>query len=302
MTDAPDNERLLSWTGERCVPWADEATVIHEHLHRYLFSRPLVQDAEVLDLGSGEGYGSQILASSARRVVGIELDPLAVEHARRNYHDTNLFFVEGSVLDLRDFEAESFDAAVCFEVIEHVSDHERLLAEVTRVLRPGGIFVVSTPDREEYNRELGHVNPYHLKEMDLAEFSGLLSSQFAHHVVFGQRAVCGSVLSRLDSKEPGSIDRLPVQRREGRWSVAEAPAAKYLIAVASNATLDKVPNDSLLFETGPGAGEDASLRKRHPWLGETVLVGRALVEGIRRRAALIMRERNRRREAGTGSS
>ncbi|MEX2586631.1 MAG: class I SAM-dependent methyltransferase [Actinomycetota bacterium] len=302
MTEARENKRLLSWTGERCVPWADEASVIHEHLHRYLFSRPLVEGKEVLDLGSGEGYGSQILASSARRVAGIELDPLAVEHARLNYRDSNLAFVEGSVLDLRQFEDGSFDAAVCFEVIEHVSDHDRLLAEVSRVLRPGGIFIVSTPDREVYNTELGHVNPYHLKEMDLQEFTTLLSSQFAHSVVWGQRAVSGSVLSRLDSATHRGVDRLPVRRENDRWSVVEPPAAKYLIAVASNDPVPQLPSDSLLFETGSAAGGEASMRERHPWLGEAVLVGRSLIESMRRRAALVMRERNRRREAKADSS
>lgn len=296
MTEPRDEKRLLSWTGERCVPWADEAGVIHEHLHRYLFCRPLLEDKEVLDLGSGEGYGSSILASVAQRVVGVELDPLAVEHSRLNYSKANLSFMEGSVLDLSALGDGSFDAAVCFEVIEHVSDHERLLNEVYRVLRPAGVFIVSTPDRIVYNEELGHVNPYHLKEMDLDEFVALLSGRFSHVTMYGQRAVSGSVLSRLDSSTSNGMDRLVVQRRVDRWDVVEPPAAKYLVAVASNEA-PELPQDSLLLESSPSAAPNSSLRERHPWLGEAVLVGRSLIEAIRRRVALAMRERNRRNEA-----
>lgn len=297
MTEPRDENRLLSWTGERCVPWADEAGVIHEHLHRYLFCRPLLEDKDVLDLGSGEGYGSSILASVAQRVVGIELDPLAVEHSRLNYPKPNLSFLEGSVLDLSAFEDGTFDAAVCFEVIEHVSDHERLLSEVHRVLRPAGTFIVSTPDRNVYNEELGHVNPYHLKEMDLDEFTALLSGRFSQVTMYGQRAVSGSVLSRLGPGTSSAMDRLVVQRREDRWDVVEAPAAKYLVAVASNEARPDLPRDSLLFESSASAAPGSSLRERHPWLGEAVLVGRSLIEAIRRRVALAMRERNRRSEA-----
>ena len=76
MSDTPRHiDRLLEWTGERCVPWVDDLQVLYEHLHRYFFAADLAEGKRVLDLGCGEGYGSAILAERAKDVLGIELDP-----------------------------------------------------------------------------------------------------------------------------------------------------------------------------------------------------------------------------------
>jgi SAM-dependent methyltransferase len=290
-------KRLLSWTGERMVPWGDEASIIHEHLHRYLFSEQLVEGKAVLDLGSGEGYGSDILARSAKSVVGLELDTLAVAHARLNYDSHNLLFVEGSVLELGDFEDSSFDVVVCFEVIEHLSDHERLVAGVARVLRDDGLFVVSTPDRMIYNEALGYPNPYHLKELDRSEFESLLSGHFSNVTVYGQRAVFGSVLSPLEGAGETGLDasRLAVQNEGGRWKVVSSPSPKFFLAIASQQPLPPMPKESLLMDAGLQEAPEASFRVSHPILGVAIMGGRSVVHLIRKRAALFMRERNRKR-------
>lgn len=291
-------KRLIAWTGERMVPWADEPSIIHEHLHRYLFSAALVEGKAVLDLGSGEGYGSHILSRTASRVVGIELDTLAVSHARLNYSAPNLEFVEGSVLKLDDFEDGSFDVAVCFEVIEHITDHEQLVAGVARVLRPDGVFVVSTPDREVYNATLGHVNPYHLKELDRQEFSSLLLGHFGHVAMYGQRATVGSLLSSLDgtgSQTPHS--HLVVQRTgDGAWEQVSEPQPKYLVAAASQQPLPPMPSSSLLTDSGLESPPEAPMHVRHPIVGVAVLGARSVLHLARKRLALAMRERNRRKE------
>ena len=63
----------------------EEMTRIPEHLHRYFFAADLAEGKRVLDLGSGEGYGSAILAERAKSVLGVELDPEAVRHASARY-------------------------------------------------------------------------------------------------------------------------------------------------------------------------------------------------------------------------
>lgn len=297
-TPTPKPRRLISWTGERMVPWADEPSIIHEHLHRYLFTRQFVGGKAVLDLGSGEGYGSNLLAERAESVTGVELDPLAVAHARLQYDRPNLSFVEGSVLKLEAIEGSSVDVAVCFEVIEHISDQERLLSEVARVLRPDGIFLVSTPDREIYNQALGFVNPYHLKELDRPEFSALLGTHFGHVRMYGQRAVVGSFLVPLDA-EPGSLheaSRLVVRHENGSWEVVPAPPAKYLLAMASRAPLPATPADSLLLDSGLEAPPEDPLHVRRPIVGGATILARSLLHIVRRRLALALRARNLRRE------
>src|SRR2546422_853772 len=65
---------MLEWTGERFLPWLREATIAYEHLQRYAYAATFVKGKRVLDLASGEGYGSRILANSASSVVGVDFD------------------------------------------------------------------------------------------------------------------------------------------------------------------------------------------------------------------------------------
>src|SRR5262249_31722780 len=134
---------MLEWTGERFLPWIKESSVAYEHLHRYAYAAGLVKGKRVLDLASGEGYGSKILAGAAASVVGVEIDENAVEHASGKYGSETLRFVSGSIIAVP-LADHSFEAVVCFEAIEHIADHEKLLTEVKRLLTPGGIFIVST--------------------------------------------------------------------------------------------------------------------------------------------------------------
>ena len=113
--------RLIDWTGERCVPWGVEASLVYEHFHRYMWAARFLEGRRVLDLGSGEGFGAAILASVAREVVGADIDAAAVEHARLRYGRPGLSYETASALDLSRFERGSFDAVVAFEMIEHVA-------------------------------------------------------------------------------------------------------------------------------------------------------------------------------------
>ena len=92
---------MLEWTGERYLPYIDPSVsgveIHYEHLHRYAFASQFVKGKKVLDLASGEGYGSSILAKDALSVVGIEIDPVAVSHAKNTYEKVNLEFIEGSI-------------------------------------------------------------------------------------------------------------------------------------------------------------------------------------------------------------
>src|SRR6059058_2512655 len=129
--------RLIEWTGERCVPWSPDVQVVYEHMHRYLWAAQLVEGRRVLDLASGEGFGAAILAERAASVIGIDVDQRTVEHSQLNYAGGPIEFRHGDAQDLSSFPADSFDAVVAFEMIEHVDDQRRVLREVARVLAPG---------------------------------------------------------------------------------------------------------------------------------------------------------------------
>src|SRR5262245_61886652 len=79
-------------TGERFLPEMNGAYIAYEHWHRYLFATQFAKGKTVLDVACGEGYGSNQLATSAARVVGVDVDPETVRHASATYRADNLIF------------------------------------------------------------------------------------------------------------------------------------------------------------------------------------------------------------------
>jgi ubiquinone/menaquinone biosynthesis C-methylase UbiE len=125
----------LEWTGERYVPQI-RGTIALEHLHRYAFASEHVAGKVVLDMASGEGYGSEMLSRTAKHVYGVDIDEASVKHAQQNYKAENLEYHLGSCTEIPLPDA-SVDVVVSFETIEHITDHESMMREVKRVLRPG---------------------------------------------------------------------------------------------------------------------------------------------------------------------
>ena len=199
-----ESTRLIEWTGERCVPWSDDIQVVYEHFHRYHFAAQLVAGRRVIDLASGEGFGAAILAQHAAEVVGVDLDPLAVEHSRRAYHHDNLSFVEGSMLSRDTLPKGQFDVVTCFEAIEHVDDHDGLLAVARSLLVDDGLLLLSTPDRDVYAQASGQANPFHVRELSQPELLDLLRKKFPHVQLWGQVTMAGSVLFALDGSSTGA--------------------------------------------------------------------------------------------------
>jgi SAM-dependent methyltransferase len=169
---------------ERIVPDETEPGIVALHLKRYEFAAPWCRDREVLDAGCGVGYGAAFLAGHARRVVGVDRDEEAIAYARRRYARPNVEFLVGDLVEL-DLPDDSFDAICSFETIEHLPDQERYLAEMARVLRPGGAFLVSTPRADETTRAPD--NPFHEVELSRADFEALLRRFFAEVELYGQR-------------------------------------------------------------------------------------------------------------------
>lgn len=121
---------------------------------------------DVLEIGTGTGYGIDIIAPQCRRFVTMDKtrsEELAAMPA-------NVEFVQGVVPPLP-FADESFDYVVSFQVIEHIRRDREFVREVRRVLKKGGKFIVSTPNRPMSLTR----NPWHVREYTLDEFGALLS-------------------------------------------------------------------------------------------------------------------------------
>ncbi len=213
----------------------------------------------VLDLASGEGFGAAVLARSAASVVGVDIDSLAVEHSRLNHREPNVSFAVGDARDLSGFEDHSFGGVVAFEMIEHIEDQERVLDEISRVLEPGGVLIMSTPDRAAY-AEVNPENPFHVRELSADEFATLIGSRFQHVAMFGQRSITGSTLQAVGetSGEPAPATRTVFVQKDGdAWREADGLSPLYLIAVASNGELPAARADSTLADPGLGLLDEA---------------------------------------------
>lgn len=222
---------VLEFTGERFTPECVRE-IHYEHWHRYAWATRMVAGLEVLDCACGEGYGSRLLRAVARRVDGVDIDPAAVEHARRRYRTEGLAFHCASALDLP-FPDHRFDAVVSFETLEHLAEHDELLAEFRRVLRPGGFLLVSTPDRKTYTDDTGYVNEFHVRELYRDQFEALLGRHFPNFRLFGQKLMFQSCLWRLDGST-GVAEQL-TGGDDGKIEIGDRPAAAplYLIGLAA---------------------------------------------------------------------
>ncbi len=168
-----------SFMHERYVPGGFWALTEYEHMPRYSFAAGYAKGAKVLDLGCGTGYGSSGLADSAESVLGVDISNEAIEWAR-DWH-----IKPGLEFEIRDdlgegLPAASFDLVTNFEMIEHVTHEMQIqtVKSIARLLKPSGKMIMSTPD-PRYTASYG-VNPYHLREMTLEEFTELLEPHFKH--------------------------------------------------------------------------------------------------------------------------
>lgn len=186
----------LTFTGERFLP-ACAGEMIYEHWHRYLMARDYVAGKRVLDVASGEGYGSHLLSSVAAHVVGVDISVEAVAHANSRYGGERLRYVAASCTQVPEPDA-SFDIIVSFETIEHITGHEAFLREVVRLLAAEGMFIISSPNRPEYSDKTGYKNEFHVKELDRAELRLLLDPYFPAQAWFAQRAAFHSMVWPLD--------------------------------------------------------------------------------------------------------
>lgn len=230
--------------GERFLPDRMSGDIELEHRHRYLLAAELTVGKEVLDIACGEGYGSAMMAARARRVTGVDVSPAAVEHARRRHPRDNVHFVSGScaAIPLPDC---SVDVVISFETIEHHTEHEQMMLEVRRVLRPNGLLVISSPDKAEYSDKPGYRNPFHVKELYKEEFRALLSAHFRHVRLIGQRVVRGSILiEEPESGPPRGLSHL-------RNAEGEPPRPVYWIALAADTALP--PVEGSLYESAAPA-------------------------------------------------
>ena len=232
VTNGPLGDDALPLTGERTIPGLAEENYWfrrHEVVYERLAGR--CADRDVLEAGCGEGYGADLIADVARRVIGLDYDESAVAHVRARYPRVEMLHGNLAELPLPD---AAVDVVVNFQVIEHLWDQGQFVAECFRVLRPGGALLISTPNRITFSpgRDTP-INPFHTRELNAAELTELLTTAgFEVEAMLG--VFHGSRLAELDERHGGSIIDAQIAR-----ALADAPWPEDLLAdVASVATDD----------------------------------------------------------------
>jgi O-antigen biosynthesis protein len=223
----------LSWTGERFMPHL-RGKIRYEHLHRYALCSTLVGNKKVLDIACGEGYGSAILAKQALSVCGVDISSDAIRHATETYSDyKNLEFKKGSV-EAIPYPDHRFDIVVSFETLEHLTAQDVMLKEIKRVLKPKGLLIISTPDKDIYGKIDGGHNEFHLKELSVDEFKQLISSHFKQVEFYGQRLATMDWIQPESTTHTNITGHSIVENAEISTLLPTLPESVYWIAICSD--------------------------------------------------------------------
>lgn len=247
----------LPLTGERTAPGIERENYWfrrHEAAYQWVGKRWLHKlRGTVVDAGCGEGYGSALLARATdQRVIGLELDSLAAGHAQRVYSPA--LEVIRANLDALPLVTNSVDALVSMQVIEHLWDVPGFLDECQRVLKPGGLFILSTPNRLTFSPGLARgqkpANPFHVEEFDASQLVDLVAASW-----LGDAAVWGlRHAGKLPGWEAKHGDMVAAQVRavlsedpEGAWTDELLAGVRAVTAKDFAITRDGVDDSSDLI-------------------------------------------------------
>jgi SAM-dependent methyltransferase len=265
---------------ERFDPESDGGTLMAtEHLARYQWAAQVAPGARVLDAGCGSGYGTGILAAAEpATLIAVDVAQDAVELTRAALGDG----VDVRVADVRELPLSdgAVDLVVCFEVIEHLERRDQALREFARVLAPGGVLLISSPNRNQYPPG----NEHHVYEYTPEELEAEVSAQFPNVRMHRQHAWLASAIAAPDALVAASDRGVEVALRAAS---AEAAAREEIFTVA-------VASDGELPELAPLAviGDPFEVK----WFTEQLRNHRAEVTKIERLRLTAEREVGRQHE------
>jgi ubiquinone/menaquinone biosynthesis C-methylase UbiE len=147
--------------------------LLHNQRYHFALERISRQDA-VLEIGTGAGCFSKTLVDYGVTYTGLELDPGACQRTRERLNGRGTV-VQGDAQQMP-FPDEAFMVLVCLEVLEHLPDYRKAVAEIHRCLKSGGRAIISVPYRKRGGPN--PLNPYHLYEPGEAELRKAFERHF----------------------------------------------------------------------------------------------------------------------------
>jgi ubiquinone/menaquinone biosynthesis C-methylase UbiE len=236
-------------TGERLETTIYNANAVN-HLHRYALASSYIKGKVVLDIASGEGYGSNLMSEVVIKVFGVDIDSDTIAEAKEKYKNGHLEFVVGSASDIP-LDTNSVDVVVSFETLEHHDKHDEMFAEIKRVLKPDGLLIISTPDKYYYTDKRNYNNKFHIKELYKSEFVTLINDHFKKHQLLSQSFLNGNSII-LDE-----MSRSTIEFYTGSYSEIKNSNSPphFLIAICSDGLIKEQNNsifngEQLLKNTG----------------------------------------------------
>ena len=285
----------LHGISERFAPNEDPGRLIEvEHLARYEWAARAAAGRTVLDAGCGTAYGTRLLAEAgACEVTGVDIAGPVLEIVAPTMPD-NVTLREGDLRALRD-EDDTYELVVCFEVIEHFEDPLSVLDELVRVLVPGGVLLVSSPNRGVYQEG----NPHHLHEFTPDELRAALAERLGNVGLVRQSNYIASALLDDEAFAGGDGAALPDVALHKLIS-ARPGEETYTIGIASSATLPDLGELALMTgtlemrewlsvfdtQTNAIADKDAHIGELTERIGETETLQRMLLESEQRAASI----------------
>ena len=200
------------------------------HLRAYDEAVSHAAGRDVLDVGCNTGYGTLRFTPVARRVVGVDVSPRAIDAARRRAPGGRPEFVLTTGFDLP-FPDDSFDLVTSFQVLEHVPDPIAYLGEIKRVTRSGGTVILATPNAAiRLYPGMTPWNRFHVHEYLAAELRELLMRVFADVTVlgmFGAPELYETEIRRVDAARQRirRIEEAEARKMAVRGAAAAKPAS-----------------------------------------------------------------------------
>ncbi|MCB0731068.1 MAG: methyltransferase domain-containing protein [Ignavibacteriae bacterium] len=180
------------WMNPDNLSFSSEADQVLFYRHKKAYNRvvELVKNKEVLELGCGSGFGTNILSKYVKSLSAVDRDKKALDRAKANNEGVD-FYDADIIIDGLPFENDRFDAVIAFQVFEHIHPDNSLkfLDEISRVLKKGGIFYLTTPNRKTRLYPFQKpTNKYHMIEYTANTLSDVLSKVYSKVDLTGLRA------------------------------------------------------------------------------------------------------------------
>lgn len=173
----------LEKTVERIVPKnfksREEYLLYLRHVFVYeVLESFLAPNDRVLEIGFGEGYGTNMISQFVDSVVGLDVNEEAVNYAAEQYASVSCTFkiFDGERIPFKD---KKFDAVVSYQVIEHIENDKNYLKEILRVLKKGGTLYLTTPNRlHRLDPDQEPWNPFHIREYSASQLKTVMDEIF----------------------------------------------------------------------------------------------------------------------------